>query len=94
MDKTPSNDPNESSKVKLWSRVRIQNVRANVSKRIIIVPPLSARSSGAVPADDPLAIALIGRKKGEWIQVEQDGVSETILILSVIPGPDSPEWWA
>ena len=84
---------NETPKVKLWSRVRIQNVRANISTGIIIVPASLTKSSDTIAVDDPLAIALIGHREGEWVQVEIAGVSETIRILGVTPGPDAPGWW-
>ena len=83
----------EKPKVKLWSRVRIQNVRANISTGVIIVPLHLAKSSATIAADDPLAIALIGHSEGEWVQAEIAGVSETIRILGVTPGPDAPGWW-
>jgi len=88
-----SKKQNEIPKVKLWSRVRIQNVRANISTGVIIVPAPLAKSSDTIAADDPLAIALVGHREGEWIQVEIAGVSETIRILDVTPGPDTPGWW-
>lgn len=80
-------------KVRLWSRVRIQNVRANSSTEVIVVPPSMARPPAAIAADDPLAAALAGHKEGEWVRVELAGVPETIRILGVTPGPDAPEWW-
>lgn len=85
-----SKKQNEIPKVKLWSRVRIQNVRANISTGITIVPSSLAKTSGTIAVEDPLAAALIGHREGEWVQVEIGGISETIRILGVTQGPETP----
>lgn len=77
-------------KVKLWAHIRIQNVRANISTGITIVPSSFAKTPGTIASDDPLAIALIGHREGEWVQVEIAGISETIRILDVTPGHGMP----